>query len=177
LFRRNGIDGASVADITGAAGLTHGAFYGHFPGKTALVAESCRRSLDASAQSWRQRASAAKGAGADPIAALIESYLTPSKRDSRESSCMLATLGPEASRDPALLPALTAGATALTAVLRELIAERRPDASPAEHVRAALAVLTALTGGLNLARALSADAELSAAALESAADLARRAAG
>jgi TetR/AcrR family transcriptional regulator, transcriptional repressor for nem operon len=176
LFRQRGIDGVAVADITGAAGLTHGAFYGHFPSKTALAAESCRHSLEYSARHWRELAAAAKQTGQDPLAVLIDSYLTPEKRDSPETSCMLASLGPEVSREPSLRPALAAGVNALTDVLRELIAERRPTATTNEHAKSALAVLAALSGGLNLARALAADPERSAAALEGAAALARRAA-
>ncbi len=176
LFRQHGIGGVAVADITGAAGLTHGAFYGHFPSKTALAAEACRHSLENSARIWRERAAEARAAGKDPLAALIDAYLTPKHRDSREASCMLASLGPEASRDPQLCPDLAVGVNALAGVLQELIAERRPDDEPKQHHRAALAVLAALSGGLNLARALSADPERSAAALESAAVLARRAA-
>jgi TetR/AcrR family transcriptional regulator, transcriptional repressor for nem operon len=176
LFRQHGIDGVAVADITSAAGLTHGAFYGHFPSKTALAAESCRHSLETSARFWRERAAAARAEGTDPLEALIDSYLTPERRDSREASCMLASVGPEASRNPELCPDLTIGVTALTDVLRELIGERQPTADPKQHYQAALAVLAALSGGLNLARALSADPERSAAALESAAALAKRAA-
>ena len=89
---------------------------------------------------------------------------------------MLASLGPEVSRDPDLCPAMTAGVRALTDVLQELIAERRPAAGPPALLQPALAVLAAISGGLNLARALSADPERSAAALESAAALARHAA-
>jgi TetR/AcrR family transcriptional repressor of nem operon len=176
LFRQHGIDGVAVADITGAAGLTHGAFYGHFPSKTALAAESCRHSLENSACIWRERAAEARSAGTDPLDALIDAYLTPLHRDSRAASCMLASVGPEASRDPNLCPDLAAGVAALTLVLQELLAERHPDAAPERHAQAALAVLAALSGGLNLARALSADPERSAAALQSAAALAKRAA-
>jgi TetR/AcrR family transcriptional regulator, transcriptional repressor for nem operon len=81
LFRQHGIDGVAVADITGAAGLTHGAFYGHFPSKTALAAESCRHSLEHSARIWRERAAAARSAGTDSLDALIDAYLTPVHRD------------------------------------------------------------------------------------------------
>jgi TetR/AcrR family transcriptional repressor of nem operon len=176
LFRRHGIGGVAVADITGAAGLTHGAFYGHFPSKTALVAESCRHSLENSARIWRERAAEARSAGLDPLVALIDAYLTSKHRDSRESSCMLASVGPEASRDPNLRPDLAVGVAALAGVLEELIAERQPDAEPRQHLKAALAVLAALSGGLTLARALAGDPERSAAALQSAAALAKRAA-
>jgi len=176
LFRRHGIDGVAVADITGAAGLTHGAFYGHFPSKTALAAEACRVSLERSAQIWRERAAAARRTGADPLHALIDAYLTPHHRDSREASCMLASVGPEANRDPGLCPDLAVGVGALADVLQELIAERQLSARPEQHREAALAVLAALSGGLNLARALIADPERSAAALAGAAALAKRAA-
>jgi TetR/AcrR family transcriptional repressor of nem operon len=176
LFRQHGIDGVAVADITGAAGLTHGAFYGHFPSKTALAAESCRHSLENSARIWRERAAAARSAGVDPLDALIDAYLTATHRDSRAASCMLASVGPEASRDPDLRPDLAVGVTALTRVLQELIAERQPNTDQQQHLQTALAVLAALSGGLNLARALSADPERSAAALRGAAALAKRAA-
>jgi len=176
LFRRHGIDGVAVADITGAAGLTHGAFYGHFPSKSALAAASCRESLENSAQRWRQRAAAAKRVGAEPIAALIDAYLTPARRDQPDTSCMLAALGPEASRDPHLRSAMATGVNALVAVLSELIAEHRPDAAPAAHTQAALAALAAMSGGLTLARTLAGDPDRSAAALQGAAALAKRAA-
>ncbi len=84
LFRQRGIDGVPVAEITGAAGLTHGAFYGHFPSKTALAAEACRHSLERSAEHWRKRAAAAERAGADPIAVIVDAYLSSAARDSRE---------------------------------------------------------------------------------------------
>jgi TetR/AcrR family transcriptional repressor of nem operon len=176
LFRQHGIDGVAVADITSAAGLTHGAFYGHFPSKTALAAESCRATLEHSAQRWRQRAAEASSAGADPIAALIDAYLEPARLDQPETGCTLAALGPEASRDKALLPAMASGVTALTDVLQELLAERRPDDPPAVRLQTALAILVAMNGGLNLARALAADPDQSAAALRAAAALAKRAA-
>jgi TetR/AcrR family transcriptional repressor of nem operon len=177
LFRRHGIDGVAVADITGAAGLTHGAFYGHFPSKSALAADACRESLEHAAETWRQRAATARRAGADPIAALIDAYLTPARRDQPDSSCMLAALGPEASRDPQLRSAMATGVNSLVAVLAELIAERRPDAAPAMHVEAALAALAAMSGGLTLARTLVGDPERSDAVLQGAAALAKRALG
>jgi TetR/AcrR family transcriptional repressor of nem operon len=45
LFRERGFDGAGVADIMKAAGLTHGAFYAHFPSKDALEAEAVERAF------------------------------------------------------------------------------------------------------------------------------------
>jgi len=40
LFRERGLDGVSLAEVMQAAGLTHGAFYGHFESKEALIREA-----------------------------------------------------------------------------------------------------------------------------------------
>jgi TetR/AcrR family transcriptional repressor of nem operon len=173
LFRRRGIESVPVADITRAAGLTHGAFYGHFTSKTALAAESCQHSLERAAERWRQCAADAVRDGQDPLAVLIDAYLSAANRDALESSCALAALGQETSRHPDLRPAIDAGVTALLAVLEDVIAVHQPTAAPAS---AALAVLAAMNGGLTLARALAADPQRSAAALAAAATLAKRAA-
>jgi TetR/AcrR family transcriptional repressor of nem operon len=174
LFRRHGVQGVAVADITSAAGLTHGAFYGHFPSKTALAAESCREALVGAAERWRQFAATARRDGDDPFAALVDAYLAPAKRDSPEQSCVLTTLGHEASRDSEMRPAMATGIEALAEVLEELIAARKPDVSPAACAELALAALSAMNGGLALARLLAADPDRSATALRAAAALAKR---
>ena len=38
LFRLRGFEDVTVAEVMKEAGLTHGAFYGHFPSKEALIA-------------------------------------------------------------------------------------------------------------------------------------------
>jgi TetR/AcrR family transcriptional repressor of nem operon len=43
VFRRQGFNGASVQDITGAAGVPKGSFYNHFKSKQELAAEIVRR--------------------------------------------------------------------------------------------------------------------------------------
>ncbi|WP_309676189.1 TetR family transcriptional regulator, partial [Pseudomonas sp.] len=40
LFRERGLHGISVVDVMGAAGLTHGGFYGHFESREALAQEA-----------------------------------------------------------------------------------------------------------------------------------------
>lgn len=174
LFRKRGIDGVAVADITGAAGLTHGAFYGHFPSKAALAAEACRESLERSAEHWRREIAQARRDGVDPLDAIIDDYLTLTKRDQHDRSCAITTLGHEASRDTEIGPAMGSGVESLLTVLQELIAERRPKAGAAAHADAALAALAAMNGGLTLARLLAANPKRSAAALKAAAALAKR---
>jgi TetR/AcrR family transcriptional repressor of nem operon len=48
LFREKGLDGVGIDEIMAEAGLTHGAFYGHFPSKTALIGEASAYALDES---------------------------------------------------------------------------------------------------------------------------------
>src|ERR1700754_1000188 len=45
LFRLRGFDEGTVAEVMKDAGLTHGAFYGYFPSKEALIAEAVRHAL------------------------------------------------------------------------------------------------------------------------------------
>lgn len=177
LLRRRGIEGVSIAEVAQAAGLTHGAFYGHFASKTALVAESVAAALAAGAQRWRDRAARARDAGGDAIAAVIDAYLTERHRDAPEHGCALAALGPEVSRAaPPLSAALHAGTIALAGVLADELGLLHPDLAAPERQARALAILATLTGGLAIARALANDPAASSAALHAAARLARAAA-
>ena len=45
-FRRNGLDGTGLADLMGAAGLTHGGFYKHFASKEQVVEESLALAIE-----------------------------------------------------------------------------------------------------------------------------------
>src|SRR3954463_3443751 len=76
LFRERGIKGVSVADLMGAAGLTHGGFYGHFESKDALAGGAVARAFDQSAERWRKRI-AAKDDGPERRAVLVDKFLTP----------------------------------------------------------------------------------------------------
>ena len=178
LFRRHGIAAVPVAEVTRQAGLTHGAFYGHFPSKDALAAECCRTALDHAARRWHGRAARATAQGLAPLAVLIDSYLTERHRDAPEDGCVLAALGPEVARaDLPLADALSAGVAALGAVLEQELARRDPLLAEPDRSRTALAILAALTGGIVLARACRADPARSRAVLEGARTLARLAAG
>lgn len=177
LFRARGIEGVSLAEVARAAGLTHGAFYGHFPSKTALVAEAVAASLENGVAHWRRRAARARGEGRDALAAIIGGYVTERHRDAPESGCALAALGPEVSRaEGPLADALRAGTEALAAVLAEEVAALHPGLEAAACRARGLAILAAMTGGLVLARALAADPAASRAALDAASRAARAAA-
>jgi TetR/AcrR family transcriptional repressor of nem operon len=177
LFRGRGIEAVRIDDVSRAAGLTHGAFYGHFASKSALAEAACRFGLEEAEKRWRRRAARARAAGKEPVGALIDAYLTERHRDTPEDGCVLSALGPEISRaEPPLRMALADGAALLAAVLAEEISARHPDATREKINAAAEATLATMVGGLALARAYATDATRSRAALDAAASLARRAA-
>src|SRR5208282_1236037 len=92
LFRLRGFDDVTVAEVMKDAGLTHGAFYGHFSSKEALIAEAVGQALAPAAGAAEARKS---------IAAYADGYLSPRHRDDRGSSCPFSCLGTEAARGSA----------------------------------------------------------------------------
>ena len=176
LFRAQGLESVRVADVSTAAGLTHGAFYGHFPSKAALAEAACAESLRRSAERWRAAAAAARAGGRDPLHEIIDRYLTGQHRDAPGRGCWLGALGAESARaEPGLQAALAGGTALLHAVLTDELAARHPGWDTRQIQAGASAVLAALVGGLTLARALAPDPAASGAALAAAAALARRA--
>jgi len=150
LFRERGYDGVTVAEVMGAAGLTHGGFYGHFASKEELIAETLAMTL---ARTVYPEAD---------LAAYATAYLSPQHRDDRAGGCPVAALGGETIRQSAETRA------AMTAGLRRQIdrfTATAPGASAAERRRAAIGSWAAMLGGVILAR-LSDDPALSDEVLE-----------
>jgi TetR/AcrR family transcriptional regulator, transcriptional repressor for nem operon len=94
-FKEDGIDGAGVAAVMSDAGLTNGAFYGHFTSKEDLVANVLADQLRAQRHSF----DAPDRAG---LEAFIRSYLSPQHRDQCADGCPSAALLDE--RSPAAPP-------------------------------------------------------------------------
>jgi TetR/AcrR family transcriptional repressor of nem operon len=77
LIRERGIDGVGVADISKAAGLTHGALYAHFRSKEELAVAALSYGFDESCAGLRE-------AGADGVSGLarfLDAYLSLAARD------------------------------------------------------------------------------------------------
>ena len=147
LFRERGFAGAGVAEIMKAAGLTHGAFYAHFPSKTALAAEAVSRAF---AQT-RDRISGSSTDETDPTRAFLDSYLTSAHRNHPGEGCAIAALGPEIARDPAVRGAFTEEVKRMIAEMAERLGSKQ-DASRRD---AAIHLLSAGVGALILARAVN----------------------
>ena len=95
-FREQGVDGVSVPEVMGRAGLTHGGFYAHFRSKEELVAEACRCALRES--SARLIETARRAPPGERLAAFIRAYASPAHRDDPGSGCLLPALAAEVSR-------------------------------------------------------------------------------
>jgi TetR/AcrR family transcriptional repressor of nem operon len=147
LFREKGFDGVSVADIMKSAGLTHGAFYGHFASKEELAARACANAVAKTLDIWTGLAS---DKSPDQLGAIVANYLTPSHRDDLGGGCVLAALGADVVRQPgSVRHALTDGIRSTVAMLSMMA----PGASNAAHREKAFATLAGLVGALTLARA------------------------
>ena len=148
LLRENGYEGLKTAAVARAAGLTEGALFRNFAGKEALAA-------------------AAVEAGFAPVLALLESlppeggpapyieaYLAPDHRDHFPWGCPVGALGAEAHRLPAPVAAAFAeGLERNMSALARLTGDRGRAGQ----------ILSALAGGIAIARALRAAGDRAAA--------------
>jgi TetR/AcrR family transcriptional repressor of nem operon len=114
LLRQRGPEGASVADICHAAGLTHGGFYKHFGSKEELLAEATAAAFGEVTGRYDRR-EAAKGADA-AAASYVAEYLSAAHLAHPEHGCPVAAFGADAGRRPeSLAPAFAEGVEALIA--------------------------------------------------------------
>jgi len=148
-IRRSGYDGTGVADIMKEAGLTHGAFYAHFPSREAMLAEAANRACTESAATVADVVSSVPAEQA--LAAVLRAYLSPEHLERVESGCPLAALGSETARQA---PEVRRATTRHIKAMVDLIARQSPDwGQPGAHERALLTV-SAMVGTLLLARAV-----------------------
>jgi TetR/AcrR family transcriptional repressor of nem operon len=145
LFRLRGFDDVTVAEVMKDAGLTHGAFYGHFSSKEALIAEAVGQALAPAAGDAQARKS---------VAAYADGYLSPRHRDDRGSSCPFSCLGTEAARGSADLR------QAMTQSVRRTIDRFSAEAkgeTAREKRRAAIAAWSTMVGAMVHARIVDDD--------------------
>ena len=146
-FKQDGIDGAGVASVMSDAGLTNGAFYGHFRSKEDLVANVLGDQLRAQRRSFDSQP-----AGRAGIEAFIRSYLSPQHRDHSADGCPSAALIDEIVRRPAATKDVFTDE--LTRTMDDIAS--RLDPTDAEAARTdALALFGFMLGTLQLARTLT----------------------
>jgi TetR/AcrR family transcriptional repressor of nem operon len=166
LIRRDGIDGASVAELMAEAGLTHGGFYRHFDSRDELVAEAVESAL---AHGSNRTNAAAETGGSDALAAIIDGYLSRLHRDKPETGCAVAALPTDIVRSNAR------AREAYSRQVRSYI-DLLAGLTPGGNSDDAHLILATLVGALALARAVD-DPALSDELLESTARALQRAVG
>ena len=150
LFRERGFDDVGVIEITRLAGLTHGAFYGHFPSKDALCAIACRHAFDERIGDWGEQVS---------LAVYLDRYISPAHRDNPGEGCPIVSLSPHIGRQKlAVRKEFSRGVSRFV----DLIAEHLPPKFAKAHAKKrAAAILSTMVGGMVLARSTAFDPNLS----------------
>lgn len=146
-FKADGLDGAGIATLVADAGLTNGAFYGHFASKDDLIASVVTQQL--AEQTARV---ASLPVGRESVEVFIGQYLSPAHRDGISDGCPSAALLDDIGRcDDGIREAYTAGA-------RQLISEiaRHLDSGDADEAQdRAISLFALLVGAMQAARAVT----------------------
>jgi TetR/AcrR family transcriptional repressor of nem operon len=148
LFKTRGIDNVSVADLTKAAGFTHGGFYNHFESKADLAIETIRYAFE---QSLGEIAGEGVTATGDliPMAERLANYLSAEHRDEPGGGCPTGSLPVDVGRQA--VGAQRAFADGLERYIGLIEGEFPQDERKRE---AAIATLSTLVGGIILSRAV-----------------------
>jgi TetR/AcrR family transcriptional regulator, transcriptional repressor for nem operon len=151
-FKSDGFDGSGISTLVADAGLTNGAFYGHFASKDDLIAAVVAQQL---ADQAARLESLPKGPAS--LAAFLRAYLSATHRDDMAGGCPSAALLEEIGRcDDVTREAYTDGVRRIIDAFARLL-----DTGDAhDATERAIALVTLLTASLQLARAVT-DRDLS----------------
>jgi TetR/AcrR family transcriptional regulator, transcriptional repressor for nem operon len=148
VFRKEGYGGSGIDGLTKAAGVTNGAFYGHFKSKS----EAFRTVVLAGLEQLRRAVAELKTQqGKRWLKTFVDVYLGPKRTCDIGEACALPTFSPEMTR------ADTDTRNAYEAELRRLIEEVSSGMTyrtSNERDEKAIALLALLSGGVTLARAV-----------------------
>jgi TetR/AcrR family transcriptional regulator, transcriptional repressor for nem operon len=147
MFRERGIDGVGVAEISKAAGLTHGALYAQFPSKQALAAEALAQGLARS----HARMTTPTPDGAPTLDDYLDRYLSLQHRDNLAEGCAMAASASEAARqDEATSARFAEGFEQMAGAIQATLEAAGPGA---DNRARALTITAAMIGGVAVARA------------------------
>ena len=148
-FRRQGFAGIGVDGLAKEAGVTSGAFYGHFPSK----AEAFQAAAVAGLVELREAIEMLRAKEGDRwLTKFADFYMSTKRTCDLRDSCALQSLTPEVARaDQATRVAYEAE----TLRIIEAIAEGLPKGSLTVRRKTAWAILSLLIGGVTLARAIN----------------------
>ena len=146
LFRERGFSGVSLGEIMKATGLTHGPFYNHFASKEALMSEAVAFAS--------QQSNAGIELTPEWRANFVAGYLSATHRDAPGEGCLMAALGAEIGREPAVKRSFTEHLKGLVERMAGSFAGTSQKKARAETIR----TLAALVGAIVLARAVDDEA-------------------
>ncbi len=153
LFRTRGYNGVGIDELCAHAGLTRGAFYGHFTSKADLLAAVLRGNHDF-ARRLKERPGKTTLSLRRQSAKIARDYLDPANRQAVVRGCSISALSMDAIRaEEATRAAYVEG---VGAVLAEM---RRGDGDELLDADAARAALALCVGGLLLDNACGQDPE------------------
>jgi AcrR family transcriptional regulator len=145
-FRRLGFGGIGVDGLAKDAGVTSGAFYGHFPSK----AEAFKAAAVAGLVQLREAIEDLRAReGEDWLATFVDFYMSVRRTCDLSESCALQSLTPEVAR--ADHGTRTAYEAELLKVA-EAVAQGLPNGPLPARRKTAWAILAMLSGGVSLAR-------------------------
>jgi TetR/AcrR family transcriptional regulator, transcriptional repressor for nem operon len=150
-IREKGIEALGVADCMRSAGLTHGAFYGHFASRDALILEALEHALNQSEKRMAATAPDAQNEAQTPLAAISEAFLSESHANNPGKGCALCALAGEARHASADVRAL------LKSYVQQL-ASRIAKAMGKDSEEAGLGIVATIVGAITLARTVGDDA-------------------
>ncbi len=153
LFKSRGIQGVSVSEVMGAAGLTHGGFYGHFESKDELAALACARAFAEGAERWQARVSLSKSP-AEARRRLLQGYLSRHPDDDGSKICPMVGFGLDVAREPDNTAVRSRYAEGVESLAR-ILSDAQPGRTKTTRRRQGLAELALMVGTIVLSRALA----------------------
>ena len=149
-LRRHGVGGIGVDGLAKEAGVTSGAFYGHFATKTEAFEEAAVAGLQELLAGLQELQA---GHGADWLPAFVDLYLGFKRTCALDDACGLQALTPEVAR--ADLPLRRRYEGVLLQVVSCVAAGLPERAGAASPDARAWALLALLSGGVTMARSLA----------------------
>jgi TetR/AcrR family transcriptional repressor of nem operon len=144
-IRESGTDGPGVAEIMSEAGLTHGGFYKHFDSRDDLVAEALDAAIEQGLDGFREATADAE----DPLAALVDWYLSTDHREDPGAGCPVVALGADVARSGDRVRAAYRGQ------VERYIADTESLLPDGEDTRRrAIAAVSSMVGALLISRAI-----------------------
>lgn len=143
LYREKGIDGIGIGELSRSVGLTHGGFYGQFPGgKEQLASEAVARTFEANIRNWQN---------AKSVPELVKRYLTRKHLENWTEGCAIPALATDVARNGgSVSQSFTQGIEHFIEILMPLVEGDTQE----EKLRQAQQVIASIAGAMLIARAV-----------------------